>query len=86
MQKVLVTNNDDGTTVIAINRPERRNAICSQTAIELQQAFAAFDASEQKVAVLTGSGDEAFPAARMSPICRNCGAAFRRWASPPKNR
>ena len=60
MQKVLVTNHDDGTTVIAINRPERRNAICAQTAIEVQQAFAAFDASEQKVAVFTGSGDEAF--------------------------
>ena len=60
MQKVLVTNNDDGTTVIAINRPQRRNAICARTAIELQQAFAAFDASDQKVAVLTGSGDEAF--------------------------
>ena len=60
MEKVLVTNNDDGTTVIAINRPERRNAICAQTAIELQQAFATFDKSAQKVAVLTGSGDEAF--------------------------
>ena len=60
MEKVLVTNNDDGTTVIAINRPQRRNAICAQTAIELQQAFADFDRSTQKVAILTGSGDEAF--------------------------
>ena len=60
MDKILVTNNDDGTTVIAINRPDRRNAICAQTAIELQQAFATFDKSSQKVAVLTGSGDEAF--------------------------
>ena len=60
MDKILVTNNDDGTTVIAINRPDRRNAICAQTAIELQQAFATFDKSSQKVAVLTGSGNEAF--------------------------
>lgn len=60
MEKVLVTNHDDGTTLIAINRPERRNAICAQTAIDLQQAFATFDKSSQKVAVLTGSGDEAF--------------------------
>ena len=60
MDKILVTNNDDGTTVIAINRPDRRNAICAQTAIELQQAFATFDKSSQKVAVLTGSGDESF--------------------------
>ncbi|CAN0510434.1 unnamed protein product, partial [Phaeothamnion confervicola] len=35
MEKVLVTNNPDGTTVIAINRPDRRNAICAQTAEEL---------------------------------------------------
>ena len=60
MDKILVTNNDDGTTVIAINRPDRRNAICARTAIELQQAFATFDKSSQKVAVLTGSGNEAF--------------------------
>ena len=59
-EKIIVTNNPDGTTVIAINRPERRNAICAQTAIEVQRAFAEFDASEQKVAVFTGAGNEAF--------------------------
>jgi enoyl-CoA hydratase len=60
MSTVIVTNNEDGTTVIAINRPDRRNAISAETAIELQGAFASFDASEQRVAVLTGSGNEAF--------------------------
>ncbi|MFN0161074.1 MAG: enoyl-CoA hydratase/isomerase family protein [Burkholderiales bacterium] len=60
MEKVVVSNHADGTTVIAINRPERRNAICAQTAVELQQAFAEFDASQQKVAIFTGVGDEAF--------------------------
>ncbi|HRO60778.1 MAG TPA: enoyl-CoA hydratase-related protein [Burkholderiaceae bacterium] len=61
MEKITVKDFDDGVTLIAINRPERRNAICAQTAIELQQAFAAFDRSEtQRVAVLTGTGDEAF--------------------------
>ena len=62
MEMVLVDNHDDGSTVITINRPQRRNAICAQTAVELQQAFAAFDASEQKVAIVTGSGDAAFSA------------------------
>jgi enoyl-CoA hydratase len=62
MSNVTVTDRDDGTTVIAINRPERRNAICAETAIELQRAFAAFDASPQRAAVLTGTGDEAFSA------------------------
>jgi len=47
-------------SVISINRPERRNAICKDTAFELQAAFADFDASDQRVAVLTGEGDEAF--------------------------
>ena len=62
MEKVLVTNYDDLTTLIAINRPERRNAICAKTAIELQQAFADFDRSDQRVAVITGSGNDAFSA------------------------
>ena len=51
---------DDGTTLISINRPERKNAICADTALQLQQAFAAFDASDQRVAVITGTGDAAF--------------------------
>jgi enoyl-CoA hydratase len=60
MSTVIVTNDEDGTTVIAIDRPDRRNAISAQTAIELQRAFATFDASAQRVAVLTGTGNEAF--------------------------
>jgi enoyl-CoA hydratase/carnithine racemase len=59
---VQVTNNPDGTTLITINRPARKNAICAITARELQQAFAEFDQSEQRVAVLTGAGNDAFSA------------------------
>src|SRR6202158_4993320 len=63
MQKVLVENNADGTTLITINRPERRNAICAETALSLQKAFLDFERSgTQKVAVLTGAGNEAFSA------------------------
>ncbi|MFN9771497.1 MAG: enoyl-CoA hydratase/isomerase family protein [Burkholderiales bacterium] len=63
MEMVKVTDFDDGTTLIAIDRPRRKNAICAVTAVELQQAFAAFDRSEtQRVAVITGSGDDAFSA------------------------
>src|SRR5579864_8500438 len=47
-------------SIIAINRPEKLNAINKAVAIELQQAFAAFDASEQRVAILTGLGGRAF--------------------------
>ncbi len=60
-QKVLVENNADGTTLVTINRPERRNAICAETALLLQQAFVEFERSPtQKAAVLTGAGNEAF--------------------------
>jgi enoyl-CoA hydratase/carnithine racemase len=62
MEMVQVTNNPDGTTLITINRPTRKNAICAITAHELQQAFAEFDQSEQRVAVLTGAGNDAFSA------------------------
>jgi enoyl-CoA hydratase len=61
VQKVLVENNTDGTTLITINRPERRNAICAETALLLQKAFWEFERSDtQKAAVLTGAGNEAF--------------------------
>ncbi|MBN8989510.1 MAG: enoyl-CoA hydratase/isomerase family protein [Rhizobiales bacterium] len=60
-QKVLVENNADGTTLVTINRPERRNAICAETALLLQKAFVAFERSPtQRAAVLTGAGNEAF--------------------------
>ena len=45
MQKVLVEDNADGTTLVTINRPERRNAICAETALLLQKAFAEFERS-----------------------------------------
>jgi len=37
MQKDLVENNADGTTLITIDRPERRNAICAGTALLLHR-------------------------------------------------
>lgn len=60
-QKILVKHHDDGVSVLTINRPERRNAICRTTALELQAAFTEFDRMDsQRAAVLTGAGDEAF--------------------------
>jgi enoyl-CoA hydratase len=49
-------------TIVAINRPEKLNAINKAVAIELQHAFADFDRSGQRVAVLTGKGGRAFSA------------------------
>lgn len=48
--------------LIRINRPERLNAISKAVAEELQAAFQAFDASEQRVAVLSAAGERAFTA------------------------
>jgi len=61
MSKVLVENKADGTTLVTINRPERRNAICAETAVLLQKAFVEFERSPtQRAAVLTGAGNDAF--------------------------
>src|SRR3984893_12955024 len=49
-------------SIISINRPEKLNAINKAVAIELQQAFAAFDRSAQRVAILCGAGGRAFSA------------------------
>jgi len=49
-------------SVIAIDRPEKLNAINKAVAIELQDAFAAFDRSEQRIAIITGKGGRAFSA------------------------
>lgn len=49
-------------SVIRINRPDRLNAISSAVAVELQQAFQAFDGSDQRVAVLSAAGERAFTA------------------------
>jgi enoyl-CoA hydratase len=47
-------------SIIAIDRPEKLNAINKAVAVELQQAFGEFDNSEQRVAILTGNGGRAF--------------------------
>lgn len=60
MSEVVTVRTDGPVSIIAINRPEKGNAISRQVALDLQAAFAAFDASDQRVAVLTGTGDKAF--------------------------
>jgi enoyl-CoA hydratase len=50
-------------TVIAIDRPERMNAIDGDTAAELVRAWSAFrDDDEALVGILTGTGERAFSA------------------------
>ena len=48
-------------SIIRINRPEKLNAINSGVAVEMQQAFEAFDADDSKrVAILSAAGERAF--------------------------
>jgi enoyl-CoA hydratase len=49
-------------SIVSITRPEKLNAINQAVALELQEAFAAFDRSDQRVAILTGAGGRAFSA------------------------
>jgi enoyl-CoA hydratase len=59
---VVAVENRGPVTIVSINRPEKLNAINKAVAIELQQAFAEFDRSAQRVAILTGAGGRAFSA------------------------
>jgi enoyl-CoA hydratase/carnithine racemase len=47
-------------SIIRINQPRKLNAISSRVAIEMQEAFSAFDRSDQRVAILGAVGDRAF--------------------------
>ena len=57
---VVTTEQRGLVSIIRINRPEKLNAISSGVAVELQQAFQAFDASDQRVAILSATGERAF--------------------------
>lgn len=59
---VVTTEQRGPISIIRINRPERLNAISGAVAVELQQAFQEFDASDQRVAILSGAGTRAFTA------------------------
>jgi enoyl-CoA hydratase/carnithine racemase len=57
----VTTERRRGISIVRINRPERLNAISQAVAVEMQQAFKAFDADpEQKVAILSSAGNRAF--------------------------
>ncbi len=59
---VVEIRKDGPVSIISIDRPDGRNAINKQVARDLQSTFAPFDASRQRVAVLTGAGEQAFSA------------------------
>jgi enoyl-CoA hydratase/carnithine racemase len=60
--RVVTVEERGAVSIIAIDRPEKLNAINKAVALELQEAFAAFDRGAQRVAILTGKGGRAFSA------------------------
>lgn len=63
MNRVKVEEVGASVRLIVINRPHRRNAVCSQTALDLQRIFTEFEAdATARVAVITGEGQDAFSA------------------------
>jgi len=55
--KGVTVTNDGAVRIVSIDRPDRRNAVDSQTAAGLRAVFEAFDIDDTtSVAVLTGSG------------------------------
>jgi enoyl-CoA hydratase/carnithine racemase len=52
----------DRVALLTIRRPEKRNAINKQVALDLQAAWTRFEAGNERVAVITGEGDIAFSA------------------------
>jgi enoyl-CoA hydratase/carnithine racemase len=57
---VVTVTQDGPVSIISINRPERLNAISAAVAVEIQTAFQEFDRSDQRVAVLTATGEKSF--------------------------
>ncbi len=57
---VVAVEDQGPVRIIRINRPDRMNAISKAVAEELQAAFIAFDASDQRVAVMSAAGEKAF--------------------------
>ena len=57
---VVVVEDQGPVRIIRINRPERLNAVSKAVAEDIQTAFLAFDASDQRVAVLSAAGEKAF--------------------------
>jgi enoyl-CoA hydratase/carnithine racemase len=57
---VLLYESRDQIATITINRPEKRNAVTEEVSVKLREAWQRFNASDDRVAILTGAGDAAF--------------------------
>lgn len=58
----VTTRSQDRVFIITIDLPERRNALTKEVVEKLHQAWHAFNASDDRVAIITATGDKAFTA------------------------
>lgn len=59
---IVLYDSQDSIATITLNRPDKLNALSNTLVGELRDAFIHFEASEDRVAVLTGAGERAFSA------------------------
>jgi len=59
---VVTYESKDEIAIITLNRPEKLNALSVELGEELRAAWQRFQAGDDKVAILTGSGERAFSA------------------------
>ncbi len=57
---VVLYESNDGIATITINRPEKMNALSEQVVADLRDAFNRLEESDDRVGILTSSGDKAF--------------------------
>lgn len=57
---VVLYESNDHIATITINRPEKMNALSEQVVVELRDAFNRLEDSDDRVAILTSTGDKAF--------------------------
>ncbi len=62
-EHLLIENNDDGISILTINRPDKLNALNHAVLQELDSAFKSFEEdNESFILIITGAGEKAFVA------------------------
>jgi len=61
-EPVVLTRSENRVFIITLNRPDKRNALTKAVVEQLNAAWRAFEASDDRVAILTANGERAFTA------------------------
>lgn len=61
-EPVVLTRSENRVFIITLNRPDKRNSLTKEVVEQLNAAWRAFEAGEDRVAIIAASGDRAFTA------------------------